>query len=82
MHRLNPSSTDLSLLPDSQACNQALIQAEKAFARDDWGNARNFFNSAIRYVDVAPTLLYKRALDALETTTSPHDIIDILQGFR
>ena len=28
------------------------------------------------------TLLYKRALDALETTTSPHDIIDILQGFR
>ena len=28
------------------------------------------------------TLLTKRALEALETTTSPHDIIDILQGFR
>ena len=61
LRKLNPSSKDLELTPQAAECKNAISQAENFYQRSQFSQAREHYNNAIRFAEVAPNLLYKRA---------------------
>jgi DnaJ homolog subfamily C member 3 len=58
---LNPKHKELSQLPNTATCKNALVSAEKAIQMGRWQAAKDNFNDALRVADAAASLYLQRA---------------------
>ncbi|CAM9889932.1 unnamed protein product, partial [Phaeothamnion confervicola] len=62
LQQLDPGNKDMGEgIPLSQACKDALQQAEKSKRRRDWVKARDLYEAAIEHTAAAPALLMEKA---------------------
>ena len=58
---MNPQSKDLSSEKDAASCSKFAKDAEMAYSRNQWPQAREYFSNAIKYAEYATSLILKRA---------------------
>jgi len=76
LQKLSPQHKDLELLPQASECKSAVSQGEAAYSRGQWTQARDYFNVALRFADIATGLLYKRAVSSFHVGDSYEAIAD------
>eukprot|EP01006_Ploeotia_vitrea_P012390 TRINITY_DN32849_c0_g1_i1.p1 TRINITY_DN32849_c0_g1~~TRINITY_DN32849_c0_g1_i1.p1 ORF type:complete len:481 (+),score=6.51 TRINITY_DN32849_c0_g1_i1:88-1530(+) len=65
LKNINPKHKDLSLLGDAQACTDALAQGYKLMDMGRHHEARDFFNTAIKFTESSVTVYLSRAICSL-----------------
>jgi DnaJ homolog subfamily C member 3 len=60
LKKLNPANKELKQLPTATACKNAVVQAEKAVAVNNWRAAKDYFDEALKHSDSSPGLLMQR----------------------
>ena len=64
LSQLQSKSFDESMLNQARQCKQAIAQADVAYNRQDWGNARAHLQAATRFAEASSALLVKRAFSS------------------
>ena len=65
--RLSPTTVDTTSQSDANRCMHFLNEAEKAYNTQQWKHAYELYTSTIRYAELAPSLLLKRAVTSFST---------------
>ena len=66
-YRLSPTTVDTNSQSDANRCIHFLNEAEKAYNTQQWKHAYELYTSTIRYAELAPSLLLKRAVTSFST---------------
>eukprot|EP01036_Dinobryon_divergens_P030586 gene30586-39854_t len=61
LRRLNPNNKDIASKDDAFNCQNAIVEAERAYDRKQWSVSRDFINHALRYAESSTALLMRRA---------------------
>lgn len=62
LNSLNSLSKDLNSAIDATSCSKFTIEAESAYSRKQWTQARELYSEAIKYAEYATSLMMKRSL--------------------